>query len=374
MVDASEASGAILLEVDEEVFQLEAGVGEAPAQAIWKRHGASRLRIAAWLAALLAVVLAVVVLALMVVQRADGTNPVVPLHTIQLSSDAELQATLNSIAGRKGNSTSKIEDGAAAFASHFFDSPSPSPSPPKAHLGSEKDQAADKASSGDSSDDMPPGAVHGKNWFRVNLKSLVRSGYELDSPQVAVAPPGLFVHVAEGKGRRVRIDKAATTLKNARPVSGWMSMRTADGHVEILRPSRQAELPWLRESSPDEMVVRQRYEEEALRVAKVTASQKRLADSLHGVNPNGVAKTIIGAQRHPEQLKKKGVKGLQQTGEHIEQTVEKGANELLGSLDAFAGKIAGDPKAGHEGTRKVKLELPPQVSHAVVSALKKEFS
>lgn len=374
MVGTTDASGALLLDVNQEDFQLEAGVGGTPAQVGWKRHRASRLRIAAWSAALLAAVLAAGVLALLVLRRADGANSVASSHTIQLNSDAQLQSTLNSITGRKGDSESKLEDGAAAFASHFFDSPSPS----KPQLGKGKDRASGrassgKASSGNNSGVVPPGAVHGKNWFRVNIKSLVRSGYELNSTQVAIAPPGLFVHVAEGKGRRVRIDMAATTLTNARNVSGWMSMRTADDRVEILRPSRQAELPWPTEGSPDAAVVRQRYEEAAVRVAKVTASQKKLDDSLHRINPNGLAKNIVDAQKHPEQLKKQGAKGLKQAGQHIERSVEKGASEFLGSLDTIAGKIAGDPKAGHGGSHEVKLKLPPELGRAVAGALKKEF-
>jgi hypothetical protein len=155
-----------------------------------------------------------------------------------------------------------------------------------------------------------------------------------------------------------------------------MSLRTADGHVEILRPSRQAELPWPGSDDLSESIARrQQYEQQAIRVAKVTASQKRLADTMDKFKAKGLAKRIVGAQKDPEQLKRNGVKGLEHAGQHIGKSVEKGASQFLGTVDKFAGELAGDPNAGKAGhTSKLQVKLPPSLGRVVVGALKKEFS
>jgi hypothetical protein len=159
MVEVAESSGAHLLDINEDDFQLEDFSREDGTRRVRRPQWASQLRLAAWLAASVALVFAAGALA-MVTMRSDERGTSMSSHTIQLASDAALQAELSNIGRGKEDSESKLEAGAAAFAGHFFDPPA---APSKAReAGHATEQDANDAPSGDSPIAVPPGAVNGK--------------------------------------------------------------------------------------------------------------------------------------------------------------------------------------------------------------------
>mmetsp|Transcript_11529 Transcript_11529/g.25355 ORF Transcript_11529/g.25355 Transcript_11529/m.25355 type:complete len:325 (+) Transcript_11529:96-1070(+) len=63
-----------------------------------------------------------------------------------------------------------------------------------------------------------------KGWYRIQKRSMVRKEMDLNSHPILVLPEGALVWIEEIQGRRARV---------ARPVTGWCSVRTADG-LELL--------------------------------------------------------------------------------------------------------------------------------------------
>jgi len=313
----------------------------------------------------------VVVAVMMTTGRSASDVPAsVGSSTIQLNSDVVLRSKLANISNGRDAAESKLEAGAAAFAGSFFDPTTPSPEISEA-LAAAAGELPIEGGGGSA----PEGAVHGKGWYRVNIKTIVRSGKALDSPQVTIVSAGLFVHVDKEEGRRVHVDRAATSLENSQLVNGWMSMRSSDDRIQILRPSRQAELPWPTSANTLEVQARREHlEEEAQKVAKITASQKKLNDQLSSVNVKGLAHDLVHFSRHQKEYEAKGAREVQKAGDHMAKTVANGANQLLGSLDGLADGVTGH-ETDHAGARvsDMDLKLPPGLGQALIGALKKGF-
>lgn len=322
----------------------------------------------------------------------DRAAAATPAPRPAAETEESFRSRLDSIAHAEADPESRLEDGAAAFAAHLFDhhSDSSTQSPPASNPSELNDLAGNRGRlpafriptpTGRASKHF--GSVRGKDWYRVNINTIVRSGYELNSTQVAVAKVGLFVHVIETRGRRARVDLAASSLTDARPVSGWVSTATADGRIVILRPSRQAAFLARNHSDANasltdrlfqnahDLRVRRRFEQEAVGMAKVTAMQKNLDDSLHRVNVGGLAKDLTHFGRHREEYAMKGVKETEKAGEHVVQSFEKGATKLVNAIDGKVDHVLGE---GHS-VREMKIPTPSkELAQSVLNALKKGFT
>jgi len=329
------------------------------------------------LATVLAAFSAVVAMVLVVVgvSTRAAVGPLIdPSGTVKLQfasddGDSQLRYKLAGISGRQDTAETKLQDGAAAIMGHWFD-PAPKPSQTTRHVPQRPSLL--------NVNGLVP--VHGEGWYRVNINAVVRSGVETDSPQLTVAPAGLFVHISEKRGRRVKVDRAASSLMSSKPVVGWMSMTTGDGKVDIIRPSRQALLTIPGEHASltenmDFLAKKREMEKQAVTVAKVTASQKRMDDALHQINAGGLAHDISQVSRNPEKFEDKAVETAGKAGEHVEQRVEEGAQKLLGALDHIVpGVEAEGKKFEGEAVGEVKLpEVPPQAIHSLVDALGSAF-
>lgn len=309
----------------------------------------------------------------------DGEPPAEPAHSDTSDQAAvPLRSKLSSISGQGGDPEARLEDGAAAIAGHLFDPDTPGSTPSAGSTVDAQGSASFPSLPGAYRPTAEQSGVKGTEWYRVNIDTIVREGYEMDSKKVSIAHAGLFVHVAERKGRRVRVDRAAATLSYSRPVSGWMSMTSAAGHIQILRPSKQATLLQPDRNSSLASIMfqnahalqeRQKLEKEAVNVAKVTAMQKNLDDSLHKVNPKRMAHGLVNFGRHRDEFAKKGVQETQKAGQHIVKSLQTGADKLIG---AITGKGGSAPGGQHVGD--VALPLPTkQVGQAILGELKKEF-
>lgn len=328
----------------------------------------SQLRTTRWMSSL-AIVLALVSATALAVRwpasAVDSEAHLAPAGVIELSDARSLPKRR----GHDDDAEAQIEQGAAAFAARLFD-PSggeddddhPVTDEAKKAKPLKHDLAEDQKKLLDSL------AVTGDGWYRVNINSVVRSGHEMNSSKVSVAPAGIFVHVAERKGRRVRVDKAASTLERSKVVQGWMSSETADGRLQILRPSKQAALlDGTHNITPGKLaMIRAQYDKDAVRIAQVTAYQKQLTDNLHKVNVTQVAHGLVQFGKNREKFEEQGIKTAQKAGEHVGESLERGANSILNALDGWTGHLDGDDKEGKKESSgkaavgEISIPLPQQ--------------
>mmetsp|Transcript_75344 Transcript_75344/g.164371 ORF Transcript_75344/g.164371 Transcript_75344/m.164371 type:complete len:409 (+) Transcript_75344:57-1283(+) len=262
----------------------------------------------------------------------------------------------------------RLEAGAAAIMGHWFDGKPKEPTLPSWRptlRGSTVSPTPDSETH-----------VHGADWYRVNINAVVRSGFDLDSPQVSVAPAGLFVHVAEVRGNRARVDQAAISLSSVRPVRGWMSIKTGDSGIIILRPSRQANLDWPAPDAPlsEQMRFEQQQkdlEKSAVQVAKLTATSKQLDDARHRMNAQKVAHTLGSIQRKPHEFEDQVVSKVGQAGAAAEKEGMNRANKVLESVeDILPGSKSGVQDLEGGLVHEVKIpRVSPTVVHRYVDML-----
>lgn len=309
-------------------------------------------------------------------------------RVLQATSVAEAalgaaEAKVHEIAPASDNAEAKLEAGAAAMAARWFDTSGDSSSakglasfPPRSGRSHVGGQSSHK-SSVQTEDLGVDGESHG--WYRVYINTIVREGEALNSSQVTVAPAGIFVHAEEVRGRRVRVDEAATSLEHPVRVAGWVSMQTADGQIQILRPARSSMIRGAARNSSmasrifhnaHALAERKRLEETAVRVAQMTAYQKMIDDNLHKVNPKGLAHDLTSFGRNREKYEEQGVNTAQKAGEHVGKTLERAAGTVFKGLDTAASKVAGQSHVGEKAIKELKLQLPEgEVSKGIGQAI-----
>jgi len=298
--------------------------------------------------------------------RADDEHPADEQGPTSSSSSSS--SSSSTAAPAPEDAEHKLEMGAAAFTAHWFGEDDTTMTTPRPAVGASGDPT--------------------QGWYRVYIKTIVRRDIALDSPQVAVVPAGVFVHAAERRGRRIRVDRAGTNLAAPRRVAGWLSTETADGTITILRPIDPEELPT---GGPDgrddggslakllarrkkEMLRKQKYDEQAQKVAKMTVYQRAITQDLQKVNPNKTAHSIAYFSQHREEVEEKGVKVAERAGEHALDSLEKGANVVLGKVDSVVSDLTGDDhKNDGAPVKPISIGVKGDTVKSVFGFLKKEL-
>lgn len=253
-----------------------------------------------------------------------------------------METKLQKIAEEHGSAEDRLESGAAALASSWFggDTTTTTALRGNSTAAAEADDVA--ASKGKSAAAV---GKHLKRWYRVYITTIVRQGEALDSPQVSVVPAGVFVRVVEWRGRRVRVDQAATDLTHPQQAIGWLSLVSSDD-VQILRAVDEDELPKeykggsftdRLEQQTQDMETRERAEDKAIRIAKMTAYQRAINNKLQAIDPKKAAKSLIHLSTHSDEVEDKAIHEAGKAGEHVVDTLAKGADAILGKLDTMVG-------------------------------------